>query len=154
MSSRADRAGVARVLAALSARAQKAPSVERLAPRLEPVRRPVPEQRARRVAPPPMDPGEALSIVNAVAFEMGLRAEAILHRSDRAQKLVRARAAAAWLARRGTTHSLPKIGAALGGRDHTMILYLVAKAEGLRDTDPAFRMVTDRLLVRLGGAQA
>jgi chromosomal replication initiator protein len=108
----------------------------------------------RRLAPPRREPAkplqstEAIEIVKAVAFETGLRVDAILDR-NRVQKLVRARAAVAWLTRRTTDLSLPRIGVAIGGRDHSMVLYLIHKAEGLRDTDPAFRLLTDRLHTKL-----
>jgi chromosomal replication initiator protein len=51
--------------------------------------------------------------------------------------LVRARWAV-MLAMRARGVSMPRIGAALGGRDHTTILHGLKKATALRATDPAF----------------
>lgn len=158
MSSRADPAGVARVLAAQRARFDLAAAIAPPAPRLAPVRRPDPSLRAAapRQSIPPAGASEAIeivAIVKAVADETGLSVTAMLDRHRR-QCLVRARAAAAWVARRTTAHSLPKIGAAIGGRDHTMALYLVTKAEGLRGTDAAFRLLTDRLFAQFEGTSS
>jgi len=46
---------------------------------------------------------------------------------------------AMYLARQETVASLPEIGAALGGRDHTTVLYGVKKIEGLIEQDSTLR---------------
>jgi chromosomal replication initiation ATPase DnaA len=84
-------------------------------------------------------------ILRAVCFHMGV-AEADVTGRSRVRMLVRPRAAVCWLARTLTGYSLPQIGAVLGGRDHSTILNLLARAERLRGDDTAFRRVTDRLL--------
>lgn len=85
-----------------------------------------------------------MEIVRRVSYEMGLPVDAVMGHC-RQRPLVRARAAIAWLALRFETASCCGIGRRLG-RHHTSILHLIAKAEKLRLTDPAFRMVTDRIL--------
>jgi len=147
MSSRGDHVGAARVIAAQQARAALAADAAPPAPRLAPVRRPAPPTRggqARSSAERAATPNQAGAIVAAVALETGLTVEKIVARG-RVQKFVRARAAAAWLARRTSDLSLPMIGVAIGGRDHSTVLYLIAKAEARRDSDPAFRLMTDKL---------
>ncbi|PZU43312.1 MAG: hypothetical protein DI568_17425, partial [Sphingomonas sp.] len=46
----------------------------------------------------------------------------------------------AWLARHSLPMSLPQIGRALGGRDHTTIQSAIRRVEKRRDTDPVFRV--------------
>ena len=88
------------------------------------------------------------AVIGWVSFEMGLPVVAITGISREA-RLVRARAAIAWLASVGLGRSLPRIGALLGNRHHTTILSLLRKAEGLRGRDPAFALLTTRLLDRI-----
>jgi chromosomal replication initiation ATPase DnaA len=47
------------------------------------------------------------------------------------QKLVRARHVAMYLCRKLTSHSLPHIGRRFGGRDHTTVMYGLAKISAL-----------------------
>jgi chromosomal replication initiator protein len=86
-------------------------------------------------------------IVRAVAFETGLKA-ADIYGPRRFLPLFRARAAVCWLARRLTRQSLARIAAVLGGRHHTSIMNAIAQAEALRAGDPAFRRMTDRLVIQ------
>lgn len=88
------------------------------------------------------------AVIGWTSFEMGLPVSDIVGIS-REKHLVRARAAIAWLANIGLGRSLPRIGALLGNRHHTTILSLVRKAEGLRGRDPAFALLTNRLLERI-----
>lgn len=83
-------------------------------------------------------------IIDQVDFEMGVRRVDLLS-ADRSASLFRARAAVCWLARELTPASLPQIGAILGGRDHSSILHACRRAADMRDRDPAFRRLTDRL---------
>lgn len=85
-----------------------------------------------------------MEIIRRVSYEMGVPVDAVMS-PCRQRPLVRARAAVAWLTLRFGTSSRCGIGRRLG-RHHTSILHLIAKAEKLRLTDPAFRMVTDRIL--------
>lgn len=68
-------------------------------------------------------------IVAEVARETGVRVE-VLRRPVgpfEPRAVARARHYAMWRMRRETRQSLPQIGAFLGGRDHTTVLYGVRK---------------------------
>lgn len=84
-------------------------------------------------------------IIDQVDYEMGVRRVDLLG-ADRSASLFRARAAVCWLARELTPASLPQIGAILGGRDHSSILHACRRAADMRDRDPAFRRLTNRLV--------
>ena len=90
----------------------------------------------------PIDTDVALAIAQA---EFGVsRDELVSHR--RCDTLVRARAFAVWVLRSlGVPMSYPRIGRAIGGRDHTTIINLHLKAVTLRLTDPAFRGACQRI---------
>lgn len=66
----------------------------------------------------------------------------------RAQHIARPRMVGYWLAKESTTASLPQIGHAFGQRDHTTIMHGCRRVEELRQADPAFKLMTDRLLER------
>ena len=53
------------------------------------------------------------------------------------------------LARELTNHSLPEIGSAFGGRDHTTVLHACRKVEELRKTDNSFDVDYRNLLRHL-----
>lgn len=55
------------------------------------------------------------------------QADIISQRQDR--RTARARHVAMWLCRHDTGASLPKIGKAFGGRDHTSVLYAIRKID-------------------------
>jgi chromosomal replication initiator protein len=57
----------------------------------------------------------------------------------RNKDIVRPRQVAMYLARKETQASLPEIGDALGGRDHTTVLYGVEKIEGQMEEDTTLR---------------
>ena len=57
---------------------------------------------------------------------------------------------AMYLARRITRHSLEEVGGFFGGRDHSTVLYAVAKISGLLEREPATADLLSRLLERLG----
>lgn len=84
-------------------------------------------------------------IIDQVAYETGV-SPWDLRGQRRFASLFRPRCAVCWLARRLTSTSLPQIGALLGGRDHSSILNACRRAAELREQDPAFRRLTDRLL--------
>ncbi len=92
-------------------------------------------------------------IIDRVAFETGLRPIDIVGRRRR-KALVRGRAAVSWIAREATLRSLPQIGRAMGGRDHSTIINQLRRAEDLRAADPAFRRLTERLAAEFSGEQA
>lgn len=77
-------------------------------------------------------------VVAAVALETGVPAREITG-GQRHGPLLRARFMSAWLARRLTGHSLPVIGRAMGGRDHTSILSALRRMEGMLAHDESLR---------------
>ena len=58
-----------------------------------------------------------------------------LHSARRSRTITRPRQIAMALAKELTTHSLPEIGDAFGGRDHTTVLHASRKVAELRDSD-------------------
>lgn len=56
----------------------------------------------------------------------------------RTRSLARPRQLAMALTKELTSHSLPEIGAAFGGRDHTTVLHACRKVKELVETDPGF----------------
>ena len=50
-----------------------------------------------------------------------------------------------YLARKLTAHSLPEIGAAFGGKDHTTILHAVKKVEEVLLKDEQIRKIVETL---------
>jgi chromosomal replication initiator protein len=58
-----------------------------------------------------------------------------LHSKDRSRVVARPRQVAMALAKELTTHSLPEIGDAFGGRDHTTVLHACRKIAELNDSD-------------------
>jgi chromosomal replication initiator protein len=65
-------------------------------------------------------------IIEAVANEWKTTVDALLGR-DRSQKVAQPRQVAMYLLRKETDASLPQIGEALGGRDHTTVMYAIEK---------------------------
>ena len=58
-----------------------------------------------------------------------------LHSKKRSRSITRPRQLAMALAKELTNHSLPEIGDAFGGRDHTTVLHACKKINELRDAD-------------------
>jgi len=81
-------------------------------------------------------PLTADSIISTVSqyFEIP---QAEMTGSSRRQPLARQRQVAMYVCREHTGLSLPKIGAAFGGRDHTTVMHAVDKITGLIQTDKA-----------------
>lgn len=69
-------------------------------------------------------------IIDAVASFYGVSAADITG-SKRGQDIMLARQSAIYLTRKLTKHSLPEIGAAFGGRDHTTVIHSINKIEDL-----------------------
>ncbi|MFW5451908.1 chromosomal replication initiator protein DnaA, partial [Thioalkalivibrio sulfidiphilus] len=59
-----------------------------------------------------------------------------LHSTRRSRSITRPRQLAMALVKELTNHSLPEIGDAFGGRDHTTVLHACRKVVELRETDP------------------
>lgn len=77
-------------------------------------------------------------IIRAVAHASGLTRAEVMGRC-RHKSVVSARQAGMWIAQRGTRRSLPEIGRAFGGRDHTTVLHGVRKvAARLAEGDEGF----------------
>jgi chromosomal replication initiator protein len=55
------------------------------------------------------------------------------------------------LAKELTSHSLPEIGDAFGGRDHTTVMHACKRIKGLRDSEPRMREDYSNLLRTLAG---
>ena len=62
-----------------------------------------------------------------------------LHSKSRSRSITRPRQLAMALAKSLTSHSLPEIGDAFGGRDHTTVLHACRKIEELKETDNRIR---------------
>ena len=62
-----------------------------------------------------------------------------LHSKSRSRSITRPRQLAMSLAKNLTSHSLPEIGDAFGGRDHTTVLHACRKIEELKDSDNRIR---------------
>jgi chromosomal replication initiator protein len=91
------------------------------------------------------------AIQRAVCEQFGLTAEELLG-SGRSARVAGARQVAMYLARMHTHESLPAIGAAFGGRNHTTVMHAVRRIQGRlgrdSDIDDAVRALTDRLADR------
>jgi chromosomal replication initiator protein len=77
-------------------------------------------------------------IIAAVAEHYGLEEEQLLNRG-RSKEIALPRQVAMYLIREETRSSLPQIGDALGGRDHTTIMYGCEKIGELLETDEVLR---------------
>ncbi len=77
-------------------------------------------------------------VTATVAMYYGLAPE-VLRGPGRSHAVARARQVAMYLARREAKASLNKIGEALGGRDHSTVLYGCDKIAALLETDDALR---------------
>jgi chromosomal replication initiator protein len=80
-------------------------------------------------------------LIEIVAREWETSVEALLSR-DRSQKVAEPRQVAMYLLRSETNASLPQIGAVLGGRDHTTVMYAIEKiTKDMRDNETMNRKV-------------
>jgi chromosomal replication initiator protein len=69
-----------------------------------------------------------------------------LHSRRRSRSITRPRQLAMALAKKLTNHSLPEIGDAFGGRDHTTVLHACRKIDELRESDNRIREDYQNLL--------
>ncbi|MDA9679967.1 chromosomal replication initiator protein DnaA [Gammaproteobacteria bacterium] len=69
-----------------------------------------------------------------------------LHSKTRTRSIARPRQVAMALAKELTNHSLPEIGNAFGGRDHTTVLHACRKIEELKESSPDIRGDYNNLL--------
>ena len=77
-------------------------------------------------------------IINTVAHAYGVPIEEMMGRG-RSRQIARPRQIAMYLLREETKISLPKIGEALGGRDHTTVMYGCSKIADLLERDDKLR---------------
>jgi|SRR5581483_9212337 len=86
-----------------------------------------------------------------VADRFGLTRGALIG-ANRSQGIVYARQVAMFLCRELTDASLPGIGKAFGGRDHTTVLHASTKISRLMLADATVRELVDELRTKLGPA--
>jgi len=72
-----------------------------------------------------------------VAEYYKIRVSDLLSKS-RSRSITRPRQMAMALAKELTSHSLPEIGEAFGGRDHTTVMHACRKVQSLRESDSRF----------------
>lgn len=75
------------------------------------------------------------SIQKTVSEYFQMRSSDLLS-AKRSRSITRPRQIAMTLAKELTNHSLPEIGSAFGGRDHTTVIHANKKIKELRETDP------------------
>ena len=90
------------------------------------------------------------NIQKVVAAHYQLRVTDLLSKR-RTRTIARPRQMAMFLAKSLTQHSLPEIGEAFGGRDHTTVLHACRRIESLCETDARLREDQARLLRELAG---
>lgn len=88
------------------------------------------------------------NIQKTVAEYFKLRTTELLS-AKRSRSLARPRQIAMALAKELTKHSLPEIGSAFGGRDHTTVLHATRKIKSLRESDAGIEEDYKNLLRRL-----
>jgi len=94
---------------------------------------------------------QAISIPNiqkTVADYYGLQIKDLLSKR-RTRSLARPRQLAMTLTKELTEHSLPEIGDAFGGRDHTTVLHACRQIRSLQDTDGKLREDWEKLVRKL-----
>lgn len=84
-------------------------------------------------------------LIADAAYETGISAAKLVG-DDRTAGTSRIRIAIYWVAREGLGYAYNRIGSRIGDRDHTTVISGCRRAEEMRRCDPAFRMLTDRLL--------
>lgn len=77
-------------------------------------------------------------VIELVAKEWQVTVDALIGR-DRSKKIAQPRQVAMYLLRKETDSSLPQIGEALGGRDHTTVMYAIDKISGEIETKTDLR---------------
>lgn len=81
---------------------------------------------------------EPRQVIQAVASAFGITCDRLTSR-DRSREIALPRQVAMYLLREEANASLPQIGAALGGRDHTTVMYACDKIADLLERDDQFR---------------
>ena len=89
-------------------------------------------------------------LIEIVANEWETSVEALLGR-DRSQRIAEPRQVAMYLLRSETNASLPQIGAVLGGRDHTTVMYACDKVGDMIERDDRLRRQVIQLREQIFG---
>ena len=101
---------------------------------------------------PKRDKIESTQVLYAVAATFGVDAKELLGK-DRSREIALPRQVAMYLMREEANFSLPQIGAALGGRDHTTIMYGCDKIADLIERDDRLRRQLIQIREQLYGRQ-
>jgi chromosomal replication initiator protein len=101
---------------------------------------------------PKRDKIESTQVLYAVAATFGIDAKEMLGK-DRSREIALPRQVAMYLMREEANFSLPQIGAALGGRDHTTIMYGCDKIADLIERDDRLRRQLIQIRELLYGRQ-
>jgi chromosomal replication initiator protein len=92
-------------------------------------------------------------VVHVVANIFGVSVDRLLGR-DRSQDVALPRQVAMYLLREEANYSLPQIGEALGGRDHTTVMYACDKITDLMERDDRLRRQVIKIREQIYGQQA
>ena len=92
-------------------------------------------------------------VIDLVARAFNLNTEKLLSR-DRSRKVALPRQIAMYLLREEVNASLPQIGNALGGRDHTTVMYSIEKVADLLERDDRLRRQVVQIRQQLYGQAA
>ena len=93
---------------------------------------------------------EPAKVIGTVANSFGVNKERLLER-DRSREVALPRQVAMYLLREVGNLSLPQIGEALGGRDHTTVMYACDKVADLIERDDRLRRQVLQLREELFG---
>jgi chromosomal replication initiator protein len=96
---------------------------------------------------------EPQKVVDLVAHAFNLSTDRLLSR-DRSRAVALPRQIAMYLLREEANVSLPQIGEALGGRDHTTVMYAIDKVTDLLERDDRLRRQVVQLRQQLYGRVA
>jgi len=92
-------------------------------------------------------------VIEIVASAFGVTFEQMIGR-DRSREVALPRQVAMYLLREAVNVSLPQIGEALGGRDHTTVMYACEKVADLIESDDRLRRQVIQIREQLGGQRA
>jgi chromosomal replication initiator protein len=92
----------------------------------------------------------ATAILDGIAAEFDVLVSDIVS-PRRTARVAEARQAAIFLCRELTDLSLAAIGRRIGGRDHSTVVYALARAVERREKEPGFRQRLDRVTRGLAG---
>ncbi|NCJ06187.1 chromosomal replication initiator protein DnaA [Synechococcales cyanobacterium C] len=93
------------------------------------------------------------TIISAVAETFGISVEDLMSNSRR-REISMARQIGMYLMRQHTSLSLPKIGEAFGGKDHTTVMYSCEKVSDLESSDPELAQTLRKLSDRINMASS